>query len=267
MQSTSFILTYRYADDPARRRNLEVVLAWLREFPLAEIIVVEQDVAPTLGDLAFPSNARQMFAYNPGPFNKSWGFNVGWRASRGSILVFGDADVVCSSLPAAITACRSGVPAVRPFVRVVDLDEAQSVALHENLSRLADPAFGSSAAERSAAGEHSPFCGALIVFQRSYFELLGGWDERFVGWGGEDDAMTVKLERAAIPRRAIDATAYHLRHRRANADLGDDPDYRNNLALVSELQTLSDEALRRLCEVAAQLAGHRERNRPSRGLA
>ena len=80
MQATSYIITYRAADDPARRANLEAVLAWLKLQALAEVVLVEQDIAPTLGDLpAFPG-LRSLFAYNPGPFNKSWGFNVGVRA-------------------------------------------------------------------------------------------------------------------------------------------------------------------------------------------
>lgn len=98
MHATSYIITYRATDDPARRANLEAVLAWLRLQPLAQVIVVEQDVAPTLGDLASFPNLLSLFAYNPGPFNKSWGFNVGVRASRGSLLAFGDADVLCRGL-------------------------------------------------------------------------------------------------------------------------------------------------------------------------
>ena len=88
--------------------------------------MVEQDVAPTLGDLApFPS-LRSLFAYNPGPFNKSWGFNVGVRASRGSLLAFGDADVLCRALPTAVAAARAGAPVVRAFSTAIDLDEAES---------------------------------------------------------------------------------------------------------------------------------------------
>src|SRR5271155_1993577 len=80
---TAYIITYRAADDPARRANLDAVLAWLKLQPPAEVIVVEQGVAPTLGDLAPFPGLRSLFAYNPGPFNKSWRFNVGVRASKG----------------------------------------------------------------------------------------------------------------------------------------------------------------------------------------
>ena len=77
MRATSYIVTYRATDDPARRANLEATLRWLKLQPLAEVIVVEQDEAPTLGDFeSFPA-LRSLFAYNPGPFNKSWGFNIG----------------------------------------------------------------------------------------------------------------------------------------------------------------------------------------------
>ena len=160
MQATSYIITYRATDDPARRANLETVLAWLKLQPLAQVILVEQDVAPTLGDLpAFPG-LRSLFAYNPGPFNKSWGFNVGVRASRGSVLAFGDADFLCRALPAAVTAARSGSPVVRAFSKAIDLDEANSDMLRADLSCLGDPSFGAIAPDRTEPGEFPPMSAA-----------------------------------------------------------------------------------------------------------
>jgi hypothetical protein len=46
LRATSYIVTYRTTDDPARRANLEATLRWLKLQPLAEVIVVEQDEAP-----------------------------------------------------------------------------------------------------------------------------------------------------------------------------------------------------------------------------
>ena len=115
LRATSYIITYRATNDPARRANLETVLAWLKPQPLAEVIVVEQDEAPTLGDFKSFPGLRSLFAYNPGPFNKSWGFNIGVRASTGSLLAFGDADVLCRTLPAAVSAARSDSLVVRAF--------------------------------------------------------------------------------------------------------------------------------------------------------
>jgi hypothetical protein len=267
LHATAYIITYRAADDPARRANLEAVLGWLKLQPLGEVIVVEQDTAPTLGDLApFPS-LRSLFVYNPGPFNKSWGFNVGVRASRGSLLAFGDADVLCRALPAAVAAARSGAPVVRAFSKAIDLDEAESEMLRTDLSCLSDPSFGASARDRVQSGEFPPLSGGLVLFQTQFLALLGGWDERFLGWGGEDNAMDIKIKRAGL--RAIvvkESLGFHLAHRRAGASIAADPDYRNNLALLQQLREMPDEALRRMCEVTMQLAGNPDMHRPMEKL-
>ena len=267
MHATSYIITYRAADDPARRANLEAVLAWLKLQPLAQVIVVEQDVAPTLGDLAIFPTLRRLFAYNPGPFNKSWGFNVGVRASTGSLLAFGDADVLCRALPAAVTAARSGAPVVRAFSAAVDLDDAESEMLRGDLSCLGDPSFGAAATDRKQSGEIPPLCGGLVIFQRQFLVLLGGWDERFLGWGGEDNAMDIKVQRAGLRGATFsESPGFHLAHRRATRNIHTDPLYRNNLALLEQLRQMPDENLRRMCEVTTQLAGNPDMNRPMEGL-
>jgi N-terminal domain of galactosyltransferase len=267
LHATSYIITYRATDDPARRANLEAVLAWLTLQTLTEVILVEQDVAPTLGNLASFPNLRSLFAYNPGPFNKSWGFNVGARASKGSLLAFGDADVLCRGLPAGVAAVRSGAPVVRPFSKALDLDEADSNILRADLSCLGDPSFGAGAIDRSETGESLPLCGGLVLFQRQFLARLGGWDERFLGWGGEDDAMDIKVQRSGARGVVLKGSpGFHLAHRRAVTSIDSDPLYRNNLALLQQLRQIPDENLRRMCEVTAQLAGNPNMHRPMEKL-
>jgi len=228
-----------------------------------QVIVVEQDAAPTLGDLAPSPGLHVLFAYNPGPFNKSWGFNVGVRASSGSLLAFGDADVMCRSLPRAVAMARSGAPVVRAFSRVLDLDEAESAMLRADLSCLSDPSFAAGASDRAQSGEFPPLSGGLVLLQRQFLALLGGWDERFLGWGGEDDAMDIKIKRAGLRGVMLkDSPGFHLAHRRAAATTAAGPGYRNNLALLKQLRDMPDEALRRMCEVSQQLVGDPDMHRP-----
>ncbi len=263
VQATSYIIPYRASDDPARRANLETVLGWLRSQGLAEIILVEQDRAPTLGDLAPIPGLRVTFTYSPEPFNKSWAMNVGVRLSRGSLLVFGDADVLSRGLAKAVAGARQGVPAVRPCAVFRDLDEADSAMLRGDLSCLSDPSFAVGAADRRAAGENPPLCGGIVVFQRQIYNLVGGWDERFQGWGGEDDAMDFKLQRAGIrPGVVGDSQGLHLHHRRHATSPGRARLYGNNLALLQQLRATPDEALRRQCEVTLQIIGNPDMYRP-----
>jgi hypothetical protein len=261
------IITYRTTKDPARRANLGAVLAWLKPQPLAEVILVEQDVAPTLGDLPSFPTLRSLFVYNPGKFNKSWGFNVGVRASTGSALAFGDADLLTQALPAAVAAVRSGAPVVRAFSRVIDLDEAQSDMLRADLSRLADPSFGAAGRDRRQSGEIPPLCGGLVLIQRQVLAKLGGWDERFLGWGGEDDAMDIKVHRAGLGGIILkESPAFHLAHHRLGAAIAPDPYFRNNAALVRQLRAMPDEAFRRMCEVTRRLVGNPDMHRPMERL-
>lgn len=263
MQATSFIIPYRAANCPERRLNLQAVLEWLRPRELAEIIVVEQDTAPTLGDLPPMPGLRVVFTYGAGPFNKSWAMNVGARLSKGSLLVFGDADVVCPGLPKAAAAARQGVPVVRPFHEVIDLDEAGSALVRADVARLSEPGFGAAGATRGDSGETPPLCGGMVVFQRGIFSLVGGWDERFQGWGGEDDAMEHKLSRAGIrPGVVGDLPGFHLYHPRHATPPTQNPNYRNNLALLAQLRAMPDDALRRMCEVSQQIIGNPDMYRP-----
>ncbi|MDR3525612.1 MAG: galactosyltransferase-related protein [Acetobacteraceae bacterium] len=263
MDSTSFILTYRHSGDPARRANLATVLSWLEGLGLAEVILVEQDAAPGLDDLERFDRLRTVFVHNPGPFNKSWGFNVGWRLARGSVLAFGDADLLCRGVRDAVAAVRSGVPVVRPFTTVLDLDDAQAALLRADLSCLTDPGFCRQATPRQVQGEVPPLCGGLVLFARAFFTLLGGWDERFLGWGGEDDAMEIKVRRAQLRHATLrDMTCLHLPHRRAVTDPANDPLYRNNLRLLDQLRAMPEEALHRMCEISLQIAGNPNMHRP-----
>jgi hypothetical protein len=51
------------------------------------------------------------------------------------------------------------------------------------------------------------------------------------------------------------------------ATIAADPHYRNNLALLKQLRAMPDDALRRMCEVTAQLAGNPDMHRPMEKLA
>ena len=56
--------------------------------------------------------------------------------------------------------------------------------------------------------------GANMAFWRADAEKVNGFDERYVGWGGDDDDFTVRLIRAGIDWRGIRflGSAYHFAH-------------------------------------------------------
>ncbi len=79
--------------------------------------------------------------------------------------------------------------------------------------------------------------------------------------------MDVKLSRAQIQPAVMNTTdGFHLFHARANAGIAQSKDYRNNLALLAQLRSMPEEALRRFCEVSMQLMGNPQMHRPMEPL-
>ncbi len=265
MIQASFILTYRETADPARRRNLLAVLGWLAQYPSqCEVVVVEQDDAPRLdGPLPHP-DCRHLFAYNPGAFNKSWGFNVGFRASRNPWLAFGDADVIVGPcLAEALRYLQLGYHAVKPYRRLLDLSEQESARIAGGDYDWVPRRETALPVNREGEGQFICFAGGLLLMSRAGFTRVGGWDERFLGWGGEDDAMSYKLERVQLPAVELDRRpALHLHHARPRAATLGQPHYPGNQQLLAQYLALEDDALWRFAEVQMQIIGHREKYRP-----
>ena len=111
------------------------------------------------------------------PFNRSWAKNnAAARAKRldggdpDRVLVFTDADVYAPphQVRFAVEAVNAGA----------DLCLAHNgTALYMNEGFLRGNGLG---------GIVGPFPGGIFAIRRSVFEAMGGWDERFVGWGHED---------------------------------------------------------------------------------
>jgi glycosyl transferase family 7 (putative galactosyltransferase) len=260
----SCILTYQQGSgaDGARRANLDAVLARLARSPALEVIVVEQDRIQRLAGALPHPRARCVFVYNDGPFNKGWGFNVGARLAAGGELAFCDADVlVGASLDRALQLCVRDFAVAKPYVRLIDLTRAETRALRDGA--LAAGAIDASRPGREAIGESIVLCGGLFVIRRDAFAHIGGFDERFVGWGGEDDAMTIKVERARLSCVELDdEVALHLWHPRPRVATLRQPHYAQNLALLQDYRRYADAELARLAEVQGSRGGNAHKYRP-----
>lgn len=86
------------------------------------------------------------------------------------------------------------------------------------LNSAASKLFLAHGASQLEPGRHlrgdAPGGGALVV-HREAFDEVGGYDERFIGWGYEDSAMNIEL---ASRRRweRVPGNSYHLSHPMTN---------------------------------------------------
>ena len=254
--AVSLITTVRIANEN-RLRNLNFMLDWYRQMPDWEILVIEQDASPAFDSDTWGPAIKRLFVRNPGPFNKNWGYNFGVHAARSDVLFFCDADLLLapSSLTAAAGLCARRVTAVNPYDRLVDLNQLDSASI---LAGSVEPNFERDDASNLRSGrEKLCFCGGAFFMRRALHRLMGGFDERFLGWGGEDDANTFKMRRVTGDVAEMEhRVALHLWHDRDDLATFGNVHYTNNIQLLARMQHASDSDLRFTCDVQRQIMGN-----------
>jgi hypothetical protein len=203
--------------DHARLRNLLACLLALRDqsYPRSgyRVTVVEADDVPRWRDVIAPLADHYLFAEDPGPFNKSWAVNVGAVHSPGrpEVLCILDGDVLADRDFIARNASRfrnCGTGGHLTYRNMLCLDSAASSwAIGARLSRQAPQADPDHL--RGFLLRRPPGC--CIWTRAAAFFRIGGMDERYRGWGGEDYDFIHRLDLAA-PLDSYDDWLLHLYH-------------------------------------------------------
>jgi hypothetical protein len=157
------------------------------------------------------------------PFCKTAAVNDAFRKSKGDVIVVMDAD--CYIKPGRILEAATLIRAARkrrkfvwfvPYRRFYRLDEWASDRLLE--SNPAHPWFIPDPPppdyfdhKNNISSGH--WWGALItVLPREAFMAIGGMDERFSGWGGEDVSFMYAMDTLWARHKTLDGPVFHLWH-------------------------------------------------------
>lgn len=169
------------------------------------------------------------------------------RKAEGEVFIVADADVMVGreALVEAVERLQDA-PWVIPHRIVYRLTERATQALIDGRIRL-----GKKLPPRLGRAHLAPPGGGISAVRRDDFERVGGIDERFEGWGGEDISFARALDTLVGPHQRLDDCLWHLWHTPAKRRP------RNRASEVSErlaaryLEANGDElAMRELCERA-----------------
>ena len=157
------------------------------------------------------------------PFSKSAAVNDAASRSHGDILVILDADGYVDS--DVILRCAKNIRAAlrvnrrlwyipySKFVRLTpeaskDLLKTSPKGPYQFLKSIPD-----SDVQNTKGYQSGSIFGAMIqVLPRGAFDLVGGWDERFRGWGGEDRASVCVLDTLYCNHRITINHVVHIWH-------------------------------------------------------
>jgi predicted glycosyltransferase involved in capsule biosynthesis len=230
---TSFIIHYR-RDSIDRENNLLRILRFLHEkvdFHKLILINDDKEVSKELKDvkLTYP-NISLLFIKNGGEFQKSLSFNEASKFCDSEIIAFYDVDVLIDPkfLEKSQNLICSGVydhvyPFNGSFINIskerfnefLDTYDFQFLITQKNSNgfELSSPS--------------SP--GGCNLISKQAFNKIGGYDERFIGWGFED---TDFYERSSRNNKVTyldneDAICWHLDH--SSAIRVENSHYHNNL--------------------------------------
>ncbi|MDP4105998.1 MAG: galactosyltransferase-related protein [Bacillota bacterium] len=141
------------------------------------------------------------------PFSKSKAVNHAASLATRDIFVIADSDIIYDpSLILQSVRLIEKHPWVIPYQKVFNLD-AESTAELLKYEPVWPIPFVYSGRQRPQMG-----WGGINIVQRHQFERVAGFDERFQGWGGEDDAFAFSLLYLFGRPYRIDTSIFHLWH-------------------------------------------------------
>jgi hypothetical protein len=200
-----------------------------------EIIVAEQSAAPMPHD-QLPRGVRYLHVPDEEvtrEFNKSRLLNKAVQMARAPWALLHDADIAVPGdyLDAILQRAVKGWEAVRPIRFLFYLDEPQSLAFS-----------GSGILPTHVERVTQNFPGGSTAIKRETYWQIGGLDERFEGWGGEDTEFLDRLRtRRVFPGHF--APALHLWHPPAPKKQSGD---RNQKLLAQQMGIPAEERSRQL---------------------
>lgn len=207
--SIDVLIPYRKASGE-RLRNLVFTIAYYRRhLPAARIIVAEQNDLSPLPD-GVVVDRHITVPGDPDLFNRSLLLNAAAAESTAAHLVFADADCLPE---VGLLASLEGIAELLPMTYIVPHCRVHYL-LPASTTEFITAERDHDGGVPMADGEASHVTvGGVTFCSAELFQLLGGFDQqRFLGWGGEDDDLYNRCLVSPNPTVRIDSELLHLDH-------------------------------------------------------
>lgn len=187
--SVSCIIPFR-SSDPHREELLDMTYGRIMSyFPEWEVII---------GD-----NEGQ-------EFSRSAARNAGASFASGEMLVFCDADTIWNpeQLEMALQVVHDSDSWCLPYTMYYNLNELATEAILQcdEYDLLVEPE------EEEYDHALDYVISGTLVLPRFAYDAVGGYDERFIGWGYEDDAFSIALTNLVGHVQRVEGFVCHLWH-------------------------------------------------------
>lgn len=173
------------------RARLPNLLATLRSIAgqrdvCLECIVVEQSAAPEI-EAYLPAWVRYVHTPLPTadmPYCRAWAFNVGARLARGALLILHDNDLL---IPQDYGRLHLGL--LRQGWEVINLKRYIFYLSPQATQRACEASLAHALRDAPESILQNAEGGGSLAIGREAYLAIGGFDEAFIGWGGEDNEL------------------------------------------------------------------------------
>ncbi|MGM0904476.1 MAG: galactosyltransferase-related protein [Bacillota bacterium] len=208
MTNLSILMPYRSDHGPRDRAFKWVKAFYQKVLPEAEICV--SDCTTDL-------------------FSRAEAINRSAKQATGDIFMIADADIILD--PDII---KMSVQLLKEHAWVVPYSRVKHVSRKSTRALLnTEPSWPAQIdfeVSRTANAAARNFIGGVNIISRDNFEVVGGFDERFLGYGAEDDAFGHSVNTVCGRYLRLDTDIFHLWHPRVRTK--SNPHYQANIALL-----------------------------------
>lgn len=257
----TFVTHLRY-DSEDRLKNLQTIMDYYyKNIPDSKFIFVEDDSDhnTNFNKLKFPKGTSFNFIKNDSIYYRTRALNYGFNMSDNPVVVSLDTDCIVpiSSILMCKDALLNGATVAWPYNGYfIDTDfnlhdnfihnnHEYNIFLNDLNGNYELPLTSSYKGfhVRCTSSDHLG-TGGIVMFNKELFLKAGGYNEKFIGWGCEDNEILTrmnKLECKMFRDTRKTSICFHLFHRNAQRD--DNPFFNSNAEEWGKIQKMEKQEL------------------------